>query len=100
MELHRYREQIEGLRHYKGIKEIPSDPYDIEAALAKRLDDLAIPDTFVYQGLPGVSYESQEKLERVRPSTVGQASRIPGVRPSDVALLIGHLRGQLQTKAS
>jgi Multicopper oxidase len=37
MDLHRYREQIAGLKSYAGIKEIPPDPYDIEAALAKRL---------------------------------------------------------------
>jgi hypothetical protein len=37
MDLHRYREQIAGLRVHAAIKEIPPDPYDIEAALAKRL---------------------------------------------------------------
>ena len=37
MNLHRYREQITGLKHYAAIAEIPPDPYDIDAALAKRL---------------------------------------------------------------
>ena len=37
MDLHRYKEQIEGLRRYKAIEEIPPDPYDIHAGLAKRL---------------------------------------------------------------
>lgn len=37
MSLHRYKEQIEGLNKYKNIKEIPSDPYDIKAGLAKNL---------------------------------------------------------------
>ncbi|MBX3096202.1 MAG: hypothetical protein KF812_05015, partial [Fimbriimonadaceae bacterium] len=35
---------------------------------------------------------STEKLTRVQPLTIGQAGRIPGVRPTDIALLIGHLR--------
>lgn len=37
MSMHRYSEQIEGLKSYKNIKEIPEDPYDIEAGLAKKL---------------------------------------------------------------
>lgn len=59
----------------------------------KRLDQMKIPTEFVFATLPGISYESREKLTRVRPTTVGQASRVPGVRPTDIALLIGHLRG-------
>ena len=66
-----------------------------EADLARKLDDMPIPASFGFVGLRGLSYESQEKLDRVRPTTVGQASRIPGVRPSDIALVIGHLRGAL-----
>jgi|SRR3989344_4396376 len=37
MSLHRYKEQVEGLKMYKNIKEIPDDPYDIEGGLAKKL---------------------------------------------------------------
>lgn len=73
---------------------------DEEAELARKLDTLEIPEQFQFKGLPGLSYESQEKFERVRPTTIGQAGRIPGIRPSDVALLIGHVRGQLQRTAS
>jgi tRNA uridine 5-carboxymethylaminomethyl modification enzyme len=65
-----------------------------EADLARRLDSLPIPAQFDYAGMRGLSRESAEKLGRVRPVTVGQASRIPGVRPSDVALLIGFLRAK------
>lgn len=59
---------------------------------ARKLDDLKIPAKFEFESLKGLSYESREKLSRIRPTTVGQAGRIPGVRPSDIALLIGHLR--------
>lgn len=58
----------------------------------ERLESLRIPTGLDYSGLKGLSYESIEKLTRVRPETIGQASRVPGVRPSDIALLIGHLR--------
>jgi tRNA uridine 5-carboxymethylaminomethyl modification enzyme len=46
-----------------------------------------IPGDFVYRGIPGLSREVREKLERVRPETVGQAGRIPGVTPAAVAIL-------------
>jgi tRNA uridine 5-carboxymethylaminomethyl modification enzyme len=60
---------------------------------AKRLDAMKIPTAFDFASLRGLSYESREKMSRICPTTVGQASRIPGVRPADIALLIGHLRG-------
>lgn len=56
------------------------------------LDGVRIPDGFTYSGLPGLSLEVVEKLERTRPRTLGQASRVPGVTPAAVALLQVHLR--------
>jgi tRNA uridine 5-carboxymethylaminomethyl modification enzyme len=46
-----------------------------------------IPAAFDFKGIPGLSREVQAKLERVRPSTLDQASRIPGVTPAAVAIL-------------
>jgi tRNA uridine 5-carboxymethylaminomethyl modification enzyme len=46
-----------------------------------------IPVEFQYQGIPGLSREIQDKLDRVRPVTLGQAARIPGVTPAAVAVL-------------
>jgi tRNA uridine 5-carboxymethylaminomethyl modification enzyme len=46
-----------------------------------------IPAEFAYRGIPGLSREVQDKLERVRPVTLGQAARIPGVTPAAVAVL-------------
>jgi tRNA uridine 5-carboxymethylaminomethyl modification enzyme len=46
-----------------------------------------IPADFGFQGIPGLSREVQDKLERVRPATLGQAGRIPGVTPAAVAVL-------------
>jgi tRNA uridine 5-carboxymethylaminomethyl modification enzyme len=46
-----------------------------------------IPADFGFQGIPGLSREVQDKLSRVRPATLGQAGRIPGVTPAAVAVL-------------
>ena len=46
-----------------------------------------IPAEFAYRGIPGLSREVQDKLDRVRPATLGQAARIPGVTPAAVAVL-------------
>jgi tRNA uridine 5-carboxymethylaminomethyl modification enzyme len=46
-----------------------------------------IPEAFVYDGIPGLSREIRDKLNRVRPVTLGQAARIPGVTPAAVAIL-------------
>ncbi len=53
----------------------------------KDADRRTIPAGFAFAGLPGLSREIQEKLERVRPGTLGQAARIPGVTPAAVAVL-------------
>ncbi|HXP60293.1 MAG TPA: tRNA uridine-5-carboxymethylaminomethyl(34) synthesis enzyme MnmG, partial [Dongiaceae bacterium] len=46
-----------------------------------------IPAEFGFQGIPGLSREVQDKLSRVRPATLGQAGRIPGVTPAAIAIL-------------
>jgi len=56
----------------------------------KRLDaseDRQIPEEFSYAGIPGLSSEIQQKLARVRPVTLGQARRIPGVTPAAIAIV-------------
>ena len=53
----------------------------------KKAESRAIPLTFAYRGVSGLSREIQETLERVRPSTIGQASRIPGVTPAALTLI-------------
>jgi len=53
----------------------------------KKMEAVTIPSLFDYSSLPNLSSESKERLERVRPETLGQASRIAGVRPSDIGVL-------------
>lgn len=57
----------------------------------EKLESLHISQDFNYDALDGLSAEGKEKLKRVMPISVGQASRISGVRNSDIALLIVHL---------
>lgn len=65
-----------------------------------KLDSMVIPGDWDYMSVNSLSYESREKLSRIRPATVGQASRIPGVRPTDIALLIGYLKGRIYAEKS
>ena len=53
----------------------------------QRHENTLIPEDFAYEGLQGLSMEAREKLNKIRPRTLAQAGRIPGVSPSDVAQL-------------
>ncbi len=64
---------------------------DKEQEIADKLskyENLVIKDDFDYQALKSLSYEAREKLSKIRPKTIGQASRISGVSPSDISVLI------------
>ena len=55
------------------------------------LEDLAIPDTFNYEKLSAMSIEARQKLMMIKPRTIGQASRISGVNPSDIQILVVYM---------
>ena len=63
----------------------------------KNSSQRTIPDGFEYEGIPGMSREITSKLVRVRPATLGQAARIPGVTPAAVAVLDVYLSLQRST---
>lgn len=56
-----------------------------------RLDDVFLPETFNYGGLSALSAEGREKLARIRPTNLGQASRISGVSPADISILMVYI---------
>jgi tRNA uridine 5-carboxymethylaminomethyl modification enzyme len=60
---------------------------DAEMRRAQHAEFQRIPDDFVYRGLPGLSTEIVQRLEEVRPTSLGQASRIPGMTPAATVLL-------------
>lgn len=62
-----------------------------EVQRVERLEAWAIPLPFDYETVTGLRTEARQKLERFRPATVGQASRIMGVNPADMAILLVHL---------
>ncbi len=58
----------------------------------RRAEEISFPESFEYHAVAGLSAEVREKLQKVRPRTLGQASRIPGVTPAAVAILSVVLR--------
>ena len=57
----------------------------------RRLEGKALPPDLDYASLSGLRLEAREKLEQIRPLNLGQASRISGVSPADIAALMIHL---------
>ena len=66
----------------------------------RRQETRPIPDNFAFHGIPGLSREMVDRLSQIRPSTLGQASRIPGVTPAAVALVASHLDKQRGLRTS
>lgn len=64
---------------------------EMEVERQRRWDSQKIPASFQYRGLSNLRAEAQEKLERVLPTSLGQASRITGITPADIAVLTVHL---------
>lgn len=77
------REQVEIQIKYQGYIDRQLEQVD----RAKKLENTRIPGDMQYVGLPGLSAEVQEKLDKFRPDTLGQASRIPGVTPAAITIL-------------
>jgi tRNA uridine 5-carboxymethylaminomethyl modification enzyme len=63
-----------------------------EIAAFRKSESLRLPETLDYGGVYGISREAKEKFEKIRPLSIGQASRISGVSPADITALLVHLR--------
>lgn len=84
---HEITAQVELLIKYEGYiqKQLQA------AEHMRKLEDKKIPDTIDYDDVYGLRLEARQKLAQVRPGTLGQASRISGVSPADVTVLMIHL---------
>ena len=87
-------EQVELEIKYEGY--IKRQMQEIEKF--KKLENMLIPKDFLYDNLTGFKREAKEKLKEVNPISVGQASRISGVSPGDIAVLMVHLKKFLAKK--
>ncbi|MEY2631870.1 MAG: tRNA uridine-5-carboxymethylaminomethyl(34) synthesis enzyme MnmG, partial [Pseudomonadota bacterium] len=81
-------EQVEIQAKYQGYIDRQQD----EVAKAAAYEALALPETLDFSGVPGLSREVQQKLAQFRPQTLGQASRIQGITPAAISLLLIHLK--------
>ena len=80
-------EQFEINTKYKGYIEKEK----INAEKLTRLENIILPKNFNYTKLKSISSEGRQKLKERKPETIGQASRISGVSPSDISVLLVHL---------
>ncbi len=108
VELKKFLEKLDGVEYLKyyrsGREEEISESAEIRikyegyiqrekiiADKISRLEDLKIPEDIVYSELMSISTEGRQKLTRIKPRSIGQASRISGVSPSDVNILLMYL---------
>lgn len=84
----KFRDEIELQIKYEGYIKRQEE----QIARFKKLESITLPPDFVYKGLPGLSNEVVEKLTRVQPRSLGQASRISGVTPAALSVLQIHLK--------
>ncbi len=87
-------EQVAIQARYAGYIDRQAD----EIARLQRFEGLALPEDFDYDGVSGLSHEVKDKLVAQRPATLGRASRIPGVTPAAVSLLLVHLKRRQGSK--
>ncbi len=80
-------EEVEVLIKYDGYISKEKELAD----KAKRFENMRISSDFDFMSIEALSYEAREKLTKNKPSTIGQASKISGVSPADIALLIVHI---------
>jgi tRNA uridine 5-carboxymethylaminomethyl modification enzyme len=80
-------EQAEILMKYEGYISKEHELADKQT----RLEDLVLHDDFDYKRLTSLSTEAREKLNKIKPRTIGQASRISGINPSDISILMVYL---------
>lgn len=101
-ELHNLVELYSGQAYYDELRDNVEITVKYDAYIKKeqenvdrveRYEYLTIKEDMDYRSILSLSYEAREKLSKMRPTTLGQASRIPGVSPSDISVLLIKLQG-------
>lgn len=65
---------------------------EAEIAKLQKVDSIRIPESFSFAGIPQLRHEAREKLDKLGPATLGQASRVSGITPADIAVLMMYLK--------
>jgi len=82
-------EQVENDIRYAGYVKVERERIERQRTVASR----PIPSGFEYANVRHLRAEAREQLERIRPQTLGQAGRVRGITPADLALVLVHLEG-------
>jgi tRNA uridine 5-carboxymethylaminomethyl modification enzyme len=88
-------EQLEIDAQYAGYL----DRQDADIVAFRRDEGRALPGGLDYGAVCGLSNEIRQKLERIRPATLGQAARIEGMTPAALTLILAHVKGTQRAKA-
>ncbi|AFH66377.1 tRNA uridine-5-carboxymethylaminomethyl(34) synthesis enzyme MnmG [Paenibacillus caseinilyticus] len=81
------KEQVEIQVKYSGYIEKQL----LQVERLKKMEKKRIPDDIIYDDINGIAMEAKQKLSKIRPISIGQASRISGVTPADISILLVHL---------
>lgn len=82
------REEVNIEIKYEGYIKLQQEQIDA----FKKLENKKIPDDIVYENVKGIRIEARQKLEKFRPTSIGQASRISGISPADINVLLIYLQ--------
>ena len=91
-ELQRFEPAIGAQLKIEAAYSVYLDRQSTDIAAVEREESLAIPEEFDYQALSGLSHELVQRLEKVRPASLGQAGRLEGMTPAAVTLILTHLK--------
>ncbi|HLR23606.1 MAG TPA: tRNA uridine-5-carboxymethylaminomethyl(34) synthesis enzyme MnmG [Pseudogracilibacillus sp.] len=90
------KEQVEIQIKYEGYIKKSNE----QVAKMLKMEDKKIPVDLDYDAVPSIAYEAREKLKKIRPISIGQASRIAGVNPADISILLVYIeQGNIQKLA-
>ncbi len=89
-------EQLEIQAKYAGYIE----RQNVEVEQLAKQEEVKLPNDMAYESIVGLSNEAKQKLSEIRPATIGQASRISGITPSTISLLLVHLKSHSIRKSA